>query len=107
MIERQELHCHECDKYVQFDIDTSLNGNHVLRCPSCGHEHCRVVSNGIITGDRWDTRNDIRHTISASSITFTQTSTYTFYSNAPSMATSGTSASVFLYGSWMNSTSAR
>ena len=57
MIERQELHCHACDKYVQFDLDLSLNGNHVLICPNCKHEHCRVVNDGKITGDRWDTRN--------------------------------------------------
>jgi transcription elongation factor Elf1 len=40
MNEAQELHCHNCDKYVQFTIDTELNGNHVLECPNCGHEHC-------------------------------------------------------------------
>jgi predicted RNA-binding Zn-ribbon protein involved in translation (DUF1610 family) len=56
-VERQELHCHACDKYVQFDIDLSLNGNHVFNCPNCGHEHCRVVQNGIITDARWDRRN--------------------------------------------------
>jgi len=30
MKERQELWCHECQKYVQFDIDVSLNGQHVI-----------------------------------------------------------------------------
>lgn len=57
MKEKQEIHCHECDKYVQFEIDLSLNGNHILKCPNCGHEHCRVVKNGVITDDRWDSRN--------------------------------------------------
>ena len=58
MNERQEIYCHECDRYVQFNIDTSLNGNHVLRCPNCGHEHCRVVTDGVITDGRWDRRNN-------------------------------------------------
>ena len=56
-VERQELHCHDCDGYVQFDIDLDLEGNHVLQCPKCGHEHCRVVQKGKVTETRWDTRN--------------------------------------------------
>jgi len=71
MIERQELHCHNCDKYVQFDLDLSLNGNHVLECPNCGHEHCRVVKNGQITLDRWDSRNDNTIMVNSSSCTYT------------------------------------
>ena len=55
--EKQELWCHECRNYVQFPIDLSLNGNHVLNCPVCDHEHCRVVENGRITDVRWDSRN--------------------------------------------------
>lgn len=55
--QRQELYCHVCDRYVQFDIDLNLNGNHVVRCPNCNHEHCRVVLNGRITDERWATRN--------------------------------------------------
>ena len=57
-IERQELFCHACSKYVQFDLDLGLDGNHVLNCPNCGHEHCRVVKNGKITDVRWDQRNE-------------------------------------------------
>lgn len=55
--ERQELHCHACYQYVQFDIDVEQNGNHVIICPVCGHEHCRYVRNGVITEGRWDRRN--------------------------------------------------
>jgi hypothetical protein len=55
--QRQELYCHACDKHVQFVIDMTLDGNHVLNCPNCGHEHCRVVKESIITDDRWDQRN--------------------------------------------------
>ena len=57
MNEVQELHCHACGRYVQFRLDLSINGNHVLNCPNCGHEHCRVVRDGKITDIRWDSRN--------------------------------------------------
>lgn len=56
-VQMQELHCHSCGKYVQFKIDLALDGNHVLNCPNCGHEHCRVVKDGVITEERWDSRN--------------------------------------------------
>jgi hypothetical protein len=99
MKEKQEIHCHECNKYVQFDIDLSLNGNHVLKCPVCGHEHCRVVKDGIITDDRWSSRN---RTIYVTQTTYSASSTYATYSAG---STSTGTASSYLYGSWMNTTS--
>ncbi len=98
MIERQELFCHDCQRYVQFDVDLSLDGNHVFECPNCGHEHCRVVKNGKITDIRWDQRNGPTIPISTSTMTFTSTSTYTIYAN------SGTGGDTFLYQSWTNTT---
>jgi DNA-directed RNA polymerase subunit RPC12/RpoP len=86
--ERQEIHCHECDKWVQFDIDTSLDGNHVLKCPNCGHEHCRVVRDGRITDIRWDHRNG--PTYPALNVTTTSSSTFTSYTISGSYA--GTTA---------------
>jgi hypothetical protein len=94
MVERQEIYCHDCGHYVQFDIDLNMNGNHVLRCPICGHEHCRVVKNGEITDDRWDSRNGITITVSTSTMTTSTASTWTSY-------TSGTTTgSTILYTSW-------
>ena len=58
--ETQELWCHDCRRYVRFDMDLSQDGNHVFECPNCGHEHCRVVKRGRITGIRWDRRNGPR-----------------------------------------------
>lgn len=52
-----ELWCHECENYVQFKIDESLDGKHVIPCPRCGHEHCRYVNDGEITERRWAQRN--------------------------------------------------
>ena len=79
MILRQELHCHECNKYVQFDLDDEINGNHVLTCPVCKHEHYRVVKDGVISDRRWGQRNGDNnptgyYSISASTTTFTSVS---------------------------------
>lgn len=107
MNERQELHCHVCNRYVQFNIDLSLNGNHVLNCPNCGHEHCRVVQNGRITDIRWDQRNGPSIMVSAITITSTTTSTWDTYNlaGAGAATTNGTSGNGFLYNSWLNTTS--
>ncbi len=89
-VERQELHCHACDNFVRFSIDLSLNGNHVFKCPSCQHEHCRVVRDGKITDDRWDQRNGYTYQAIASGYSATSTSAGNFY----------------LYGSWATATNA-
>jgi len=110
-MERQELWCHECQKYVQFDIDTELNGQHVIVCPSCGHEHLRVVENGIITEARWGSRNGNSvlgansynpytpmQTYMTTGMTTSSASTYTAYSGN-SVTNSSTQ---FTYMAWMN-----
>ena len=74
---RQELYCHACDKHVQFICDLSLDGNHVLHCPNCEHEHCRVVKDGVITDDRWDSRNGPTYTIYTRQFTSVQIYTAT------------------------------
>ena len=105
MNERQELWCHECQKYVQFDIDTELNGNHVIICPECGHEHCRVVENGEITEVRWDSRNinmQAGNTYMTTGMTASTASTYATYNINTA---TDSSASAITYGAWMNLTS--
>lgn len=107
-MERQEIHCHHCGKYVQFDMDMSLNGNHVLPCPNCGHEHCRVVKDGIITEERWAQRNGDTIQISSTTITVTSSSVYLNTWNAgttnndTTTSTNYASAYTFLASSWMN-----
>jgi DNA-directed RNA polymerase subunit RPC12/RpoP len=126
-MEKQELHCHDCGKYVQFEIDLTLNGNHVLECPNCGHEHCRKVENGVITDIRWDSRNSKDNVIMISTVTTTYStvSTYNQYLNSPnsryqygtptsvtvsrmgtptSASSIGTTADTIMYSSWLNST---
>jgi uncharacterized protein YbaR (Trm112 family) len=95
MIERQELYCHDCGRYVQFDLDLELNGNHVLSCPNCNHEHCRVVENGRITGIRWDSRNR-RVPVPTATVSSSSTSIYI------NMDAVGTSGDVFIYQAWAN-----
>jgi len=53
---RTDMYCTECGKNFIGELDYSLNGNHIIECPICGHEHCRVIENGKITSDRWDTK---------------------------------------------------
>jgi hypothetical protein len=89
----QELYCHNCDGYVKFPIDLAKNGNHVLNCPNCNHEHCRVVKDGIITDIRWDQRNGPTHRVFITSYSTTATITatsYTFVTNNMTYTTSGT-----------------
>jgi len=103
-LERQELYCHECGGYVQFDVDVSLDGNHVLLCPKCGHEHCRVVKDGKITDIRWDRRNRNKISVSNTTVTWSSASTWQTYNTKYTTATNRPGTSAFLYNSWLNIT---
>ena len=55
-----EFYCTECGKYFDVKLNMSLDGNHRVHCPNCGHIHYRYIKNGIITGDRFtDNLNSI------------------------------------------------
>lgn len=41
-----------CGGYFRTKLRTNIDGDYVIVCPSCGHEHFRVVRKGQITGDR-------------------------------------------------------
>lgn len=56
-IEITELHCHHCDGYIKFALDKGKNGEHIVICPKCQHQHCRTIKDGKVLGDRWDSRN--------------------------------------------------
>lgn len=89
-MDRQELYCHNCNRYARFDVPAD-NGNLIVVCPNCSHNHYRVVMNGIITADRWGSAN---HPIMYASGT---TSYYVSY------ATTSSTADSFLSQSWVNS----
>lgn len=57
MIENSELYCHVCNKYVQFQLNFQMNGQHVIKCPNCGHEHYRYINDGKISDRRWGSSN--------------------------------------------------
>ena len=92
--ERQEILCHNCGRWVQFIIDLELDGNHVLNCPNCGHEHCRVVRRGVITDIRWGQTNG--PTIQVAQVTWSIESVYIATSTA-----TGTSCK-FISDAWMS-----
>jgi hypothetical protein len=51
-----------CHIFVLANLDTSLNGEHVIVCPKCHHRHYRKVENGQITDFR-HSRGDAVDTI--------------------------------------------
>lgn len=50
---RTDMDCHQCSKNFVALLDWSLDGNHVVECPHCGHEHLRKIKGGKVTGERW------------------------------------------------------
>lgn len=50
---RTDVHCHNCSHTFVALVDYSIDGNHVVECPYCAHEHFRTIKAGVITGDRW------------------------------------------------------
>lgn len=91
MKESTQIYCHACEGYFTVEFDMDLSGNHVVSCPKCKHEHCRVIRNGKVTGDRWDRRNGQTYTYSSTISTYTTSS----LSN---------SADSFLAQSWVSTT---
>lgn len=56
---RTDMHCHACDRSFIAQIDYDIDGNHIVLCPyvGCRHQHCRVIKDGVVTDDRWQSRN--------------------------------------------------
>lgn len=94
---RTPLYCHECKGNFVAVLDYDLDGNHVVNCPECGHEHCRVIKAGVVTSDRWAQRNGPTHSYTTSTSTvFVMTGATT------TTICSGTGAGTFLAASWLN-----
>lgn len=53
MEERSTVYCTNCRGEFIAVLDLALNGNHEITCPLCQHVHYRVVSDGVVTEDRW------------------------------------------------------
>lgn len=54
---RTDLHCTECGKNFVAQLDHSVDGNHIIECPYCAHEHCRVIEDGVVKDVRWSSRH--------------------------------------------------
>lgn len=87
---RTDLHCTECSSNFIAQLDMGLDGNHVVECPYCGHEHCRVIEAGVVTGDRWDSR--------LQRVSVRQRSVW----KSPSQPMVTSVASVFIRERWLN-----
>lgn len=44
----QEFYCGECQGYFIVRLNMALNHEVHVKCPNCGHEHRRVIKDGII-----------------------------------------------------------
>lgn len=44
----QEFYCGECKGYFIVRLNMALNHEVHVKCPNCGHEHRRVIQDGII-----------------------------------------------------------
>ena len=60
---RTELDCHNCGRDFIALIDYDVDGEHVIECPWCGHEHCRKIEGGKVTEARWGSRDSKSVTI--------------------------------------------
>ena len=58
-LQRTEMYCHNCSKNFIAELDFNINGNHIIECAHCGHEHCRTIKEGKITSDRWSDHNNV------------------------------------------------
>lgn len=47
-----EFNCSNCSGYITVKLDEDLQGAHCVVCPSCSHEHYRIIKDGVITEDR-------------------------------------------------------
>jgi len=54
---KTDMYCHNCNNNFIAELDYRINGNHVIECPHCYHEHCRVIEDGIVTGERFDSKS--------------------------------------------------
>lgn len=55
-IARTDVLCNNCvpNKVFVVQLDFRINGNHIVHCPVCGHEHFRQIKDGKITDVRWN-----------------------------------------------------
>jgi DNA-directed RNA polymerase subunit RPC12/RpoP len=87
---RTSIDCHQCGKTFIANLDFHVDGNHVVECPRCGHEHCRTIKKGVVTSERWDGR--------ANKVQVERRDVWT----APDQAIITSTASAYLRELWLN-----
>ncbi len=55
---RTDMVCTNCSKNFIAQLDLGLDGDHVVECPYCWHEHCRTIKSGVVTEARWSSRGN-------------------------------------------------
>jgi hypothetical protein len=95
---RTNLWCHACEHDFSVDLDYDLDGNHVIHCPHCGHEHYRLIQGGVVTDIRWRSSAGPTWTYSTSATTTTPSMGNVYLSPTAPMATTTTGAYVALVG---------
>ena len=104
MTVNQELYCHNCNRYVQFRIDNELDGEHIVKCPNCNHEHYRHVDHGKITDRRWGSANRGQQSSYRAQVWgYTTASTSTASTNTAFINSTGNATINWTYGSYGNS----
>lgn len=94
---RTEIDCHNCGGFFWWDYEDDINGNFKIICPKCGHDHYRVVRNGVVTDERWDrSPSQNTQTVFISSAAY-HTTAYETY---------GSTGSSYFQTAWMNYSSA-
>lgn len=53
-IVKTDVNCTNCSKNFIAKVDISIEGNHTIICPWCGHCHYRSVAQGKVTETRWN-----------------------------------------------------
>lgn len=52
-VQRTDLSCHSCSRQFVAELDLDVEGDYIIECPFCGHQHYRKVIGGKITESRW------------------------------------------------------
>lgn len=90
-IVRTTTYCHDCSNNFIAIVDYSIDGNHEVICPHCGHQHCRTIKNGVVTEARWSSKDNNIARDGAERL---------WTDNSLKMRTSSTS--LFLRDKWLN-----
>jgi hypothetical protein len=67
-VQRTEINCHSCHKNFVAELDFGINGNFIIECAHCAHEHFRTIKDGVITEGRWGSGNDSTTRIAGRSV---------------------------------------